>query len=227
MKIINIIVEGRTEEAFVNEALRDHFARFEKYVYCRKILTGWDSKGNKPSKGGLSNYMKFRNDVTRWIVENDGRNDVFFSSFIDLYAFPKDKRSPYSKEIQGIKEPYAKVLALENALKADINCPFFIPYIQLHEFETFILVAPERLKIMYPDKTGKINLLKKEIADLNVEYINDTPQKAPSKRIIKYISEYKAQKAQVGPLVAADIGIKALRKACRHFDEWMTTIENI
>jgi Domain of unknown function (DUF4276) len=98
--------------------------------------------------------------------------------------------------------------------------------VQLHEFEAFVMVDPDRLIIMYPDNKNDIDRLKKDIGLTEPEEINESPQSAPSKRIIKYLSSYKGQKAQIGPLVAEDIGIAILRTRCKHFNEWITKLES-
>jgi len=73
-----------------------------------KIRTGWYRINNKPSKGGLLKYVKLRNDVLRWIQSDRNHTNSWYTSMIDLYAFPKDKLSPYSAEIQKINNPYKK-----------------------------------------------------------------------------------------------------------------------
>ncbi len=204
-----------------------HFAALKIFISTRKIKTGWDSVNNKPAKGGLLNYVKFRNDVLRWIASDRGRANTFYTSFIDLYAFPKDSESPYSARIQGIINPYQKITALEAAIGQDINHPTFIPYVQLHEFEALLLVEPDRLLTMYPDEQSGITRLKRDIGQTNPEEINESPKTAPSKRIIQYLPNYEGQKAQVGPLIAEDIGLNLLRQKCRHFNEWISKLENI
>ena len=67
MKNLQIIVEGSSEETFVNDVMVKHFAQLKIFVSARKIKTGWDRLNNKPAKGGLLKYIKFRNDVLRWI----------------------------------------------------------------------------------------------------------------------------------------------------------------
>jgi hypothetical protein len=69
--------------------------------------------------------------------------------------------------------------------------------------------------------------LTKEIALMPPEEINESPQTAPSKRIIRYIPDYESQKAQVGPMVAEDIGLTLLREKCPHFGEWITKLESV
>ncbi|MDI9552279.1 MAG: DUF4276 family protein, partial [Bacteroidota bacterium] len=117
--------------------------------------------------------------------------------------------------------------ALESSISQDINHPRFIPYVQLHEFEAFLLVNPDRLILMYPDQQSGINRLKHDIGVMDPEKINESEHSAPSKRIIKYLPDYEGQKAQVGPLVAGDIGLSELRRKCPHFNDWITKLENI
>ncbi|MGS2737745.1 DUF4276 family protein [Sinomicrobium pectinilyticum] len=227
MKFLNIIVEGSTEEAFVNDVLVKHFASLNIFVSVRKITTGWSKHSNKRHKGGLSRYNWLKNDVVRWIQSDRNKPNTWYTTFIDLYAFPKDSQSPYTEDIQNIPDHYAKVKALEEAIGKSINHPNCIPYVQLHEFETFLLVDPDRLFLMYPDSPTGIERLKKDIGKTAPEEINESPQTAPSKRIIKYIPTYKGQKAQVGPMVAEDIGLSLLRTKCPHFNEWITKLENL
>jgi len=227
MKFINIVVEGSSEESFVNDVMVKHFVSFDKYISVRKILTGWDKANNKPAKGGLLKYDKLKNDINRWIKSDKGEKDTFYTCFVDLYAFPKGSGSPYTDDIQTIKDPYKKIRALEDAIKSDIGIPAFIPYVQLHEFEAFLLVCPDRMSVLYPDKQNKIEILKKEICGISPEEVNESPLTAPSKRIIKLIPEYEGQKAQVGPLVAENIGMPELRAKCPHFNEWITKLENL
>ncbi|MCU0339154.1 MAG: DUF4276 family protein [Spirosomaceae bacterium] len=227
MKFINIVVEGSSEEAFVNDVLVKHFAQVQKYVSTRKIRTGWDALNSKPAKGGLLKYSKLRDDIVRWVQSDRGKPNTFYSSFVDLYAFPKDDKSPYTAEIQHINDAYKKIRLLEDRIYQDIGVVNFIPYIQLHEFETFLLADIDKIGIMYPDSQTQIARLKREIVDMNPEEINESPQKAPSKRIIKFFPDYEAQKAQVGPLVAADIGLTTLREKCPHFNEWLNKLESL
>lgn len=144
-----------------------------------------------------------------------------------MYAFPKDSESPYSEQIQKIVDPYQKIEALEKAIGKNIDHVNFIPYVQLHEFESLLLVEPDSLLSMYPDARTGITRLKKEIGTMKPEEINESVHTAPSKRIIKYIPNYEFQKAQVGPLVAEEIGLHLLREKCPHFNEWITKLENL
>jgi hypothetical protein len=230
MKYINIIAEGSSEEVFVNDVLVHHFASLNKFISVRKIETGWDRLNNKPAKGGfgrIPKYIKFRNDILNWIKSDRGKADTWYTTFVDLYAFPKDSLSPYTPKLQAIVNPYQKIAALEAAIAQDINHPNFIPYVQLHEFEALLMVEPDRLLGMYPDGQTGITRLKRDIQGMNPEEINESPQTAPSKRIIQHLPAYEGQKAQVGPMVVEDIGLHLLRQDCPHFNEWITALENL
>jgi len=227
MKYLNIIVEGSSEETFVNDTMVNYFAELDIFISARKIRTGWDKINNKPAKGGLLKYSKFKNDVLRWIQSDRGRTNTYYTSFIDLYAFPKDDESPYIAQLQNIVDHYQRIAALEVAIAKDINHPNFIPYVQLHEFEAFLMVDVDRLITMYPDARTSIERIKRNIGNTNPEEINESPQTAPSKRIIQFLPGYEGQKAQVGPLVAEDIGMISLRKNCPHFNEWISKLEKL
>jgi hypothetical protein len=56
MKNLQIIVEGSSEETFVNEVMVKHFATLSIYVSARKIRTGWDRIYNKPGHQSFQFY---------------------------------------------------------------------------------------------------------------------------------------------------------------------------
>ena len=59
------------------------------------------------------------------------------------------------------------------------------------------------------------------------ELIDDGQHSAPSKRIIEQIPAYKRLKTSVGPQMAADIGLRAIRLKCPHFDAWISRLEGL
>jgi len=71
---------------------------------------------------------------------------------VDLYKFRTDAESPYRPEIQAIQNPYRKLQALEEAISKDIGHPRFISYVQMHEFESLLMIKPDRLSMMYPEQ---------------------------------------------------------------------------
>ena len=66
----------------------------------------------------------------------------------------------------------------------------FIPGIILHEFEALLFADVNGFEILEADCPDLVANLSQEVAGLEPEAINDSPQSAPSKRIIKHFSSY-------------------------------------
>lgn len=220
---LHLIVEGQTEMQFVNQTLVPYLSMHEVDADARCVFTSKD--GARWHRGGLLDYQKAKTDITLWIKQEGHLQDVYFSTMFDLYALPKN--FPGYDEAKRCTDHYQKVGLLEDKLKEDIGRHRFIPYIQLYEFETLILADPQQLDCMFLESgTGIRNLI--EITDgKNPEEINDDPETAPSKRIIREIPGYDHMKTIAGPTVAGKIGLENLRRRCRHFDAWLSKLEQL
>jgi hypothetical protein len=220
---LNLIVEGQTEEAFVRDTIGPHLAAFGIVTSARCVETG-RSRG-RIHKGGGGAYHRVRADIVRWTKEDHG-NDARFTTMLDLYALPDD--FPGYVSSTGFPDPYARVAALENSLALDIGEWRFIPYIQLHEFETLLFADPSKIADFHGDASGGVAglvALAEKIG--NPELIDDGPDTAPSKRIIQCIPRHGALKAVAGPIIARAIGTDTMREACQHFGEWLGKLERL
>lgn len=217
---LHIVAEGQTEEAFVNQVLAHHFGEHNVTVDVRAVETS--RHRGRIRRGGLLDYQRAKRDLERWMRE-DRNDDAFFTTMFDLYALPEDfpgyvgaRRLP----------PHDRVTALETAFREQINHLRFTPYIQLHEFEALLLSDPEKFNSVFIDQERSIRQLSQVVsAFTSPELIDDGQSTAPSKRIIRLIPEYAGQKASAGPLIAAKIGLSAMRAKCPHFDGWLQRIE--
>ena len=72
----------------------------------------------------------------------DQSTDARFTTMFDLYRLPNN--FPSYETSSSIQNPYQRVRILEDALRTDLSDPRFIPYIQLHEFESLLLSDPEK-----------------------------------------------------------------------------------
>jgi len=221
---LHITAEGQSEERFVKDTLVSHLSFFNVFTDVRCVLTSKDK--HKKYRGGLISYQKAKTDIHNWLA-SDGNNDARFTTMFDLYALPND--FPGFEEAFTKKSPYEKIEVLEQALFADINDQRFIPYIQLHEFEALLFSKLSMLELEYFDHDKELKQLEKILISFsnNPELINDKPETAPSKRIIKLIPEYGGNKVNVGAVIASLIGMEHLRKACQHFNEWIIKLENL
>ena len=61
----------------------------------------------------------------------------------------------------------------------------------------------------------------------NPELINQGSDTSPSKRIIGVYPDYKYRKPEIGSMIADEIGIEDMKKACVHFNSWVTRLEQL
>jgi len=219
---LHIIAEGQTEQGFVKNVLAPHLAKFSVFADARCVLTSKDSHLNKAYRGGMTSYLKAKQDIQDWLKE-DKHPECRFTTMFDLYALPDN--FPGYTEAMGFCDPYERIRILEERLAEETADRRFIPYIQLHEFEALILADPQQLGQEYLEHDSQIQNLVKMVSGKNPELINDGPETAPSKRILREIPEYK--KTTAGPAVAEKIGIATLRTKCRHFHAWLSILEQL
>jgi len=223
MKRLFIVVEGETEERFLRRVLYTSLIAQGIHLEVQQ----WITNRKLGITGGGNNFNIIENHLRRLMNRYQYDNDVYISVMIDLYAFPKQGNTIYDVDVANLQSGKAKVNLLEIKMEDRFDYRNFIPYVQLHEYEALLLSNPNALAVYYPDKTTEIEALKAEIGNNQPEEINETPQGAPSKRIIKYIPKYEKQKTSAGVATAEAIGLHQLREKCLHFNEWVTKLESI
>ena len=77
----------------------------------------------------------------------------------DLYGLEKVRDFPGYPEACKLTDPEAKVASLEAALGRDVGLEHCIPYLQLHEFESLLLVDPTALKNMFIEQATAVDNL--------------------------------------------------------------------
>lgn len=225
--ILNILCEGQTEEQFVKEVLKPYLRDAGIIVKHRLLIT---SKKNNAC-GGIISYQQVKRDLSLWINEIARRQGErhYFTTMFDLYALPEDFPG-YSISIN-IPNAYNQVQNIEAYFLKDIQHDRFIPYIQLHEFEALLFCDIDKLKNYYPKSSKHLDKLKEVLSEYknNPELINNSPQTAPSKRIIKAIEDggYNYNKPRSGASVTKSIGINNLMAMCKHFKEWINKLKDI
>lgn len=221
--ILHILCEGQTEEKFVKDVLVPYLQQF--YIYPKPILLLTSKKKN--SRGGMLSYAQAKRDLEllqKQYKDNDSEHHLFTTMF-DYYALPDD--FPAYKEAEGIKDIRSRIAFIEEAFAKASECRSFIPYIQLHEFESLLFTDISKLSMDYPLSANEIEKLKENTDSFHdPEMINNSFETAPSKRIIKALREnYNYNKVQSGASVTSAIGIDAILKKCLHFREWIEAIK--
>lgn len=229
VKIIHVLCEGQTEQGFVEDVLKPYLIA-KGVTAVKSILVTTNKKKN--ARGGLVTYKHAFNDLSIMIDSNiDGEYERhFFTTMFDLYALPDD--FPGYDESHKILDRYDRVAAFEKAFFEAIGTERFVPYIQLHEYEALVFCGLDYLGDMYKGCDKNIDKLKSELALIgNPELVNDNPNTAPSKRIIKAIegnkkTSYSYDKPKAGKYVAQKVGIEELRAQCQHFNQWIEKLIN-
>lgn len=224
-KIIHVICEGQTESSFVNRVLNPYFNPSGKILIPVIVETKNDIKKGKMYKGGIVSFAKTDSVIKKRLPLLE-KEDVYVTTMFDYYALPDN--FPGFEESKKKSDKYLMIEYLENALyeyyKHYTNSYKFIPYFQLHEFESLVLANLDKLKDVYFDY---------DISDLydcmqeigNPEFVNNGPDTAPSKRIINCISDY--DKNTFGVQVLVESNLLNTREKCKHFDDWIKKLEAI
>lgn len=214
MSRIYVLVEGQTEEAFLRELLVPRFAGLGHYLQPIIVST---SPGYK---GGVVSYAKVKPQIVR-LCKQDAK--AYVSTMFDLYALPGDFPGKREQTYPHTATGHQKALFLESQLALDVGQPNFLANLIVHEYEALLFTQPD-LFSKWSDDATLASTLKRALAGAGApEDINDSPQTAPSKRILAAMPGY--QKTFHGPLIACDIGLDAMRQACPHFDAWLFAIE--
>lgn len=221
-KRLNITTEGHTEHRFVKDVLYKYLQPLQIYCDVRSVMTSREFK----KRGGMTSYERAKTDIKQW-MKKDHKQESQFTTMFDYYALPED--FPGFKDSKSLVNPYDKVKCIEEAFYADMADSRFIPYIQLHEFEAMLFTDLDVLLLEFEDKRREVQKLKNQLArapyNNNPELINDIRESSPSHRIINLIPEY--QKVNSGSMFTDLISIDRIRVVCKHFDEWITKLENL
>lgn len=219
MKQIMILTEGQTEEAFINKVLAPYFIEKDIYLYATMICTK-KTKGVRQYRGGLSSYDQVKRDLNL-LLKSTQFDKV--TTFLDYYGLPSD--FPGQDSIPSTGDCYSKVDHIEKMFEEDVSHHKFLPFIMLHEFETMIFCDIYSLNDYFGEKRGSLDRLSRVAEQFNSpEEINNSPQTAPSKRILNELEGYV--KPLHGPLATLEIGIDRIREMCPHFNDWLEYIEN-
>jgi hypothetical protein len=213
------LVEGQTEETFIQRVLEPHLRNLGVYLTPILVMTKRVKDGRK-FKGGVSRYATVRKDLQRLLAD---RNARAVTTMIDYYGVPED--FPGHASLPRAGSCYDRVAHLEASLRSDLDDPRFRPYLSLHEFEALLLSAPEMIGSVLPERSFADRLAEDIRGFRSPEEIDDGPETHPAARILRLAPPYR--KTVHGPLAVERIGLSAIRRSCSHFDEWVTWLEGL
>lgn len=221
-----IHVEGETEEAFVNEVLASHLYGCG-YTKVSARLVG--NARQRDRRGGIRAWSAVRKDILHHLKED---TECLSTTMVDYYALPQTGERAWPGRAEAAQLAFAeKAASVESALLADICSEMgddfehrrFVPYVMMHEFEGLLFSDTARfgLGIGRPDLSPPFQAIRNQFS--TPEEINDSPQTAPSKRILKLLPSY--EKPLMGILAVLEIGLVAIRQECPLFRCWIERLE--
>ncbi|MBP9175539.1 MAG: DUF4276 family protein [Rhizobiales bacterium] len=212
-----VLVEGQSEEVFVNRTLAPHLAAHG--VFVAKPILIWTKRlaGGGGHRGGVSHYQQIRNSLDPLL-----RNTVaWVTTLIDYYALPAD--FPGLAASSGLIDPKKKVAAITQAFAEDVAHPRFLPFLALHELEAWLFASPHSVARHF-DKAGLTSRMQAMLtAAGEVELINGEPATHPKARICSLVPTYK--EVADGAIILGKIGVEPIRASCPHFARWLGQLE--
>jgi hypothetical protein len=215
-----IIVEGRTEQLFVEKLLSPYLASKNIFICATQVT--------KPGqKGGDVRFSRVQRDIGLHLKQ---RRDIYVTTLIDYYG---TSEWPGMDQIVGNDSPEAIAEKINRSTKAEITSLYaeqaaerrYIPNMAIHEFEAYCFsdanILSEELKV----EQSKIS----SIVDTcgSPERINNSHDTAPSKRLDKLSHNGKFNKTIAGINILKRIGIDCIRAKCPVFDHWIATFEHL
>jgi hypothetical protein len=206
-----IICEGPTEAEFVKTCLEPHLRKFNIVAYPSLLKT-------RPGKQGGGNVTIER--VVKHLAHEYKSSDRI-STLLDFYGF---------SHADGRTKPELEQAILTQAEKdiPNFDKRFVLPYVQRYEFEGLLFSEVEQFQWVMDgwNERAKAELQAVRSAFMNPEEINNSRVTAPSKRILAIFGN-KYSKVLHGAMIAAEIGLPAIRAACPAFNDWVTALETM
>ena len=211
---VNVVVEGQTEETFVNDVLAESLWPHDVHLNPIQI-------GPPGHRGGRTSYPRVKRDIVTYLKQD---RTAFCSTMLDFYglgaAFPGTPVPP------GLSVS-AKAEYIEQSILDDVHRTYpelradrrLVPYIQMHEFEGLLFSDPSAFAeaIYLPSLAARLQRIRDDFE--TPEEINDNRETAPSKRVLALHPSYR--KPLDGTRAARAVGIDKMLGECAHFAKWV------
>ena len=225
-----VLVEGETEETFVNEVLVHHLFTRGFHSVSAKLMGNARMRNRR---GGIRAWPSVQQDIVRHLRHD---REVYVTTMVDYYALPQGEGDPLAWpgrsaaaalpfEERAIHVESSLMVAIQAEMGDSWNPNRFLPFVVMHEFEGLLFSDCEKFAtgIADPNLSGKFQQIRDAFS--SPEEINDSPLTHPSKRVVELIPGY--QKPLHGNLAAIEIGLPPIREQCPHFRSWMERLEAI
>ena len=225
-----VLVEGVTEETFVNDVLAWHLrAQHLPSSGLENISAKLMGKArSRAQRGGVRGWPEIKKEILRHLKADP---DVFLTLMVDYYGMPAAGARAWPGREHAANLPFEKKADfVEDALNKEIEAELgdvrrFIPFVVMHEFEALLFSDCGRFAhaIEQPHLAEKFQVIRGEFGC--PEEINDSPTTHPSQQIICLFPEY--EKPLHGNFAVLEIGLERIRGECPHFGAWLERLENL
>ncbi len=219
MSDVFVVVEGKTEKAFIDEILAPALHNRGVYLYATIV--------KKPGEnGGDIKFSRVKHHIGNLLKQ---QKNTYVTLLIDFYGIKSIEEWPGLIEAKNKNTPERKLSMFKEHTAKAINGAFpecmadhrFIPYVAMHEFEAMLFSDPDILAERLQVEVGEIMKILEDCKE--PENINDSPQTSPSHRLQKLSDKFK--KTTTGIAIAREIGINTIRKQCPLFNQWFEKLE--
>ncbi len=212
MTRLRVIVEGTTEEAFVEQVLAPYLAASN--IFATATIIGRPGK-----RGGGVTFKRLFDDFVLTLKQDAG---CFCTSLVDFYGlgggFPAQPENVSATAYVAEVEAFIQA-AVEDVVPCTGSIERCIPYIQMYEFEGLLFSDVNKLSaaVYMPSVEPKLAAIRSLFQ--SPEEINDSYSTAPSKRLMNVVPSYN--KVLHGSLAAGHIGIDSMMRECPRFRAWI------
>ena len=204
----------------MNQVLAPHLHRMG-YAGVSARLVG--NARQRSRRGGGRSWEAVRKGILNHLQRDQ---TALSTTMVDYYGLPRTwpgrEGAPRHATLS------ERAAAVEQAILEDISTeirrpPRFVPYVVMHEFEGLLFSDPDRFaqSLGNPDLAPELRAIRREFR--TPEGINDSPDTAPSKRVLNLYKGYR--KPVDGVLAMKEIGLDTVRDACPLFDAWIAALE--
>jgi Domain of unknown function (DUF4276) len=212
-----ILVEGQSEEIFVNRTLRPYLE--ERGVYVQPPIVLWTRRS--PAGGGFRGGVSNWNQICKSLLPLLRDTDAWVTTLLDFYGLPDDVPGCLNARVPG--DPRTLVAALQDEISAAMRHPRFIPFLALHEFEAWVFCNADVVAAHF-DQAALAGKVQQAVAQAGEpELINQGEGTHPKARLKTMVSAYK--ETSDGPTILGKIGVPAIQAACPHFAGWLARLE--
>jgi hypothetical protein len=222
-----VLVEGETEETFVNEILAPHLRSVGYEAVGTKLM---GKARSRSKRGGVRGWPEIKDEILRHLKADQ---HILLTLMVDYYGMPaaQKKAKAWPGREHAAKLPFAgKADFVEAELSKEIQAEIgdarrFVPFVLMHEFEALLFSDCGRFAcaIERADLEPAFHAIRAEFS--SPEEINDSPRSHPSERIICLFPEY--EKPLYGNIAILEIGLERIRAECPHFGAWLGRLESL